>query len=136
MADPAWPTTAKIVLDFKGTIDIWADEKHMFTVFNHFIQNGLAFCPVGEERITINAYETKTPNACDAIEISISDNGPGVDENKREQIFEPFYTTRADGTGLGLAIVRQTIEEHHGAITVQNGENGGGIFTITLPLPQ
>lgn len=135
-ADPTWPTTAQVVLDFKGSIDIWADEKHMFTVFNHFILNGLAFCPAGNERIAINAYETTTENDCDAIEISFSDNGPGVDENMKEQIFEPFYTTRADGTGLGLAIVKQTIDEHHGTITVQNGEAGGGIFTITLPLPQ
>lgn len=135
-ADPAWPTTIQIVLDFKRTIDIWADEKQMFTVFSHFIQNGLAFCPVGKECITIKAHETKTEkNGCDAIEISISDNGPGVDESKKEQIFEPFFTTRADGTGLGLAIVKQTIEEHHGTIRVHNGEAGGGIFTIILPLP-
>ncbi len=44
-ADPTWPATVEIDLDFKGPIDIWADEKQMFTVFNHFIQNGLAFCP-------------------------------------------------------------------------------------------
>ena len=135
-ADPAWPNTARIILDFPGTTDIWADEKQMFTVFNHFIQNGLAFCPVGKERIVIKAHEVKTATGHDAIEISIHDNGPGVEENKREQIFEPFFTTRADGTGLGLAIVKQTIEEHHGTITVQNGAEGGGLFTIVLPLPQ
>jgi two-component system sensor histidine kinase PilS (NtrC family) len=134
-ADPAWPATAQIVFDFKKNIDIWADEKLMFTVFNHFIQNGLAFCPAGNERITIKAQEIKISDDSDAIEISVHDNGPGVDENKREQIFEPFFTTRADGTGLGLAIVKQTIEEHHGTIKVQNGEAGGGIFTITIPLP-
>ena len=109
-------TSAQILLDFKGTIDIWADEKQMFTVFNHLIQNGLAFCPAGKERIVIKAHEVKTAADQDAIEISIQDNGPGVDESKREQIFEPFFTTRADGTGLGLAIVKQTIEEHHGHI--------------------
>lgn len=135
-ADPTWPTTAQIIFDFAGTIDIWADEKQMFTVFNHLIQNGLAFCPAGKECIIINAHEVKTATSHDEIEISIHDNGPGVEENKREKIFEPFFTTRADGTGLGLAIVKQTIEEHHGTITVQNGAAGGGLFTITLPLPQ
>jgi two-component system sensor histidine kinase PilS (NtrC family) len=134
-ADPTWPSTAQVVCDFKGTTDIWADEKQMFTVFNHLIQNGLAFCPAGNELITIKAGETKIAGDSDAVEISIHDNGPGIDENKREQIFEPFFTTRADGTGLGLAIVKQTIEEHRGTITVQNGESGGGIFTLTLPLP-
>jgi two-component system sensor histidine kinase PilS (NtrC family) len=134
-ADPAWPATAQIVFDFKKNIDIWADEKLMFTVFNHFIQNGVAFCPAGNERITIKAQEIKISDDSDAIEISVHDNGPGVDETKREQIFEPFFTTRADGTGLGLAIVKQTIEEHRGTIKVQNGETGGGMFIIALPLP-
>ena len=135
-ADPTWPTTAQLVLGFKGSIDIWADEHQMFTVFNHLIQNGLAFCPVGKEQIIIKAHERKTTNDCDAIEISIADNGPGIDESKKEQIFEPFFTTRADGTGLGLAIVKQTVEEHHGTIRVLNSTAGGAIFTITLPLPQ
>jgi two-component system sensor histidine kinase PilS (NtrC family) len=134
-ADPSWPATARIVFDFKKNLDIWADEKLMFTVFNHFIQNGLAFCPPGNEHITVKAEEINISEESDAIEISFHDNGPGVAENKREQIFEPFFTTRADGTGLGLAIVKQTIEEHHGTVTVQNGEAGGGIFTITIPLP-
>ncbi|MGB3223813.1 MAG: ATP-binding protein [Desulforhopalus sp.] len=134
-ADPAWPVTAQIIFDFKKNIDVWADEKLMFTVFNHFIQNGLAFCPVENERITITAQEIKISDENDVIEISVHDNGPGVDENKREQIFEPFFTTRADGTGLGLAIVKQTIEEHHGTIKVQNGAAGGAMFTITIPLP-
>jgi two-component system sensor histidine kinase PilS (NtrC family) len=134
-ADPAWPTTARIIFDFNRTLDIWADEKQMFTVFNHFIQNGLAFCPGGNECITIKAHETKTAQNFDAILISFRDNGPGVAENQMAQVFEPFFTTRTDGTGLGLAIVKQTIEEHHGTVTVQNDASGGAIFTITIPLP-
>lgn len=134
-ADPAWPSSAQIVFKFDKTIDIWADEKQMFTVFSHIIQNGLAFCPPGKECITIESHETKTADNCDAIEISIHDNGPGVEESRREQIFEPFFTTRADGTGLGLAIVKQTIEEHHGSIAVHGHEEGGAVFTIAIPLP-
>jgi two-component system sensor histidine kinase PilS (NtrC family) len=134
-ADPEWPTTARIVRDFKKTVDVWADERQMFTVLSHIVQNGLAFCPEGKERITITAHETKDPKDMEIIEISIRDNGPGVDDNKREHIFEPFYTTRSDGTGLGLAIVKQTIEEHYGTITVDNAEKGGAVFTIALPCP-
>ena len=135
-ADPAWPSSAQILLNFKGTIDIWADEKQIFTVFNHLIQNGLAFCPVGQESIVISAQEVKTAADQEALEISIEDNGPGLTESKREQIFEPFFTTRADGTGLGLAIVRQTLEEHRGLIRVENGAAGGAVFTLQLPLPR
>ncbi len=134
-ADPSWPATAEIVFDFELTTDIWADEKQMFTVFNHFIQNGLAFCPTGREKIVIQAKEIKNPAEHAAVEISFSDNGPGIQASKKEQIFEPFYTTRADGTGLGLAIVKQTIEEHHGTVIAANSVGGGAVFTVSLPLP-
>ncbi|MBU1566997.1 MAG: PAS domain S-box protein [Proteobacteria bacterium] len=135
-ADPAWPESAQIFYDFDRTVDIWADEKEMFTVFTHLLLNGLAFCPPGKERITIQAREIKKNAHQEAIEISIQDNGPGIAESKRDQIFEPFFTTRAEGTGLGLAIVKQTIIEHQGSIDVNCGKNGGAIFTFTLPLPQ
>ncbi len=135
-ADPAWPESAFIHCDFDRTIDIWADEKEMFTAFSHLILNGLAFCPPGKELITIQAREIRNTAHQEAIEISILDNGPGVAESKKDQIFEPFFTTRPEGTGLGLAIVKQTIDEHQGSIEVSCGKNGGAIFTFTLPLPQ
>ena len=135
-ADPAWPESAQIHCDFDRTVDIWADEKEMFTVFTHLILNGLAFCPPGKERIIIQAREINDSIHQEAIEISIHDNGPGIAENIQEQIFEPFFTTRAEGTGLGLAIVKQTLTEHQGAINVGCGQDGGAIFTLTLPLPQ
>ena len=135
-ADPTWPSTSQIRLTLGRTLDLWADEKQMFTVFNHLIQNALAFCPKGEEIITITAHEIKTENSKNVMEITISDNGPGVPERDREQIFEPFFTSRTDGTGLGLAIIRQTIEVHQGTIQVGDAESGGAMFTIILPLPK
>ncbi len=135
-ADPEWPDSAQIFCDFERTLDIWADEKEMFTVFTHLIMNGLAFCPPGNEHIIVRAREIKEDTNQESIEIAINDNGPGIAEDKREQIFEPFFTTRTEGTGLGLAIVKQTITEHQGTIKVGNAQNGGAVFTITLPLPQ
>lgn len=134
-SDPAWPATARVVFDFENSIDIWGDEKQLFTVLNHLIQNSLAFCPSNDETIIIRAEETKTAADQDAIRISIIDNGPGVPEEVMEDIFEPFFTTRPDGTGLGLAIVRQTMAEHHGTVAVGSGEQGGAMFSLTLPLP-
>jgi len=135
-ADPSWPATCKISTTLDQTLDIWADEKQMFTVFIHLIQNGLAFCPKGEERITITAHEIKTEDGMEAVEIAISDNGPGVPKSHREeQIFEPFFTSRTDGTGLGLAITKQSIEVHEGTIQVSDAKTGGAVFTLTLPLP-
>jgi signal transduction histidine kinase len=107
----------------------------MFTVLNHLIQNALAFCPPGRELIEIDADEIRKSDAGDTIRITVVDNGPGIAEENKEKIFEPFFTSRADGTGLGLAIVRQIITEHDGEITVDGSLLGGARFSVYLPLP-
>ncbi len=67
------------------------------------------------------------------VEITVSDSGPGISPEKRELIFEPYYTEKGDGTGLGLAIVRQTIEQHHGTVAVRETLGGGATFLVRLP---
>jgi len=134
-ADPAWPLSANISVRFAESLDIWADRKMIFTVLNHLIQNGLAFCPPGRELVEIDADEWNDGNAAEAVLITVSDNGPGVQAENEEKIFEPFFTSRADGTGLGLAIVRQIIEEHEGEITIDRSPLGGAKFNVLLPLP-
>jgi len=65
--------------------------------------------------------------------LTISDNGPGIPPEILSTLFEPFVTKdKNNGTGLGLAIVKQYVDAHHGKITATN--NGGAVFTITLPL--
>lgn len=65
--------------------------------------------------------------------VSVADNGPGVPEEAREKIFEPFYTTRNDGHGLGLAIARQIARAQGGRLEVGDADLGGALFTLTLP---
>ncbi len=68
--------------------------------------------------------------------VTIEDNGPGMDEETRMRIFEPFYTTKpaGSGTGLGMAITYGIIQGHHGDIAVSSQEDHGTTFTISLPL--
>jgi two-component system sensor histidine kinase PilS (NtrC family) len=134
-ANPAWPTTCKVNLNFDEKLDIWADERQFFTLFSHLIHNGVIFCPPGREVIDIEAQELELEDGRGEIIIRISDNGPGIPEKLHERIFEPFFTQRADGTGLGLAIVNQTIHEHLGSIEIDRAPSGGARFTIHLPLP-
>lgn len=136
-ADPSWPATCKISLNLAENLDIWADEKQFFTVISHLIQNALAFCPRENEEIEIEAKEipTLSNQASSNILISISDNGPGVEEDLYDKIFEPFFTQRADGTGLGLAIVKQTMDGHQGRIELGKSKMGGAKFTLRLPTP-
>jgi two-component system nitrogen regulation sensor histidine kinase NtrY len=65
--------------------------------------------------------------------LEVLDNGPGVPEDERGRVFDPYYTTKAEGTGLGLAIVKKIVLEHGGEITCGESPAGGACFTIALP---
>ena len=68
-----------------------------------------------------------------AVEIAVTDSGPGVPPELRGRIFEPFFTTRPRGTGLGLAVARHIIEAHGGRLDVGERAGGGARFTLRLP---
>jgi nitrogen fixation/metabolism regulation signal transduction histidine kinase len=67
------------------------------------------------------------------VELTIYDNGSGLDEQQINTIFEPYVTTKIKGTGLGLAIVKKIIEEHGGVIWADTTYNEGAGFIIQLP---
>jgi two-component system sensor histidine kinase FlrB len=68
------------------------------------------------------------------VRISLIDNGPGIPDQVRERLFEPFVTSRANGTGLGLAVVQAVIRSHQGSIQLRETSSAGTRFEITLPL--
>jgi signal transduction histidine kinase len=65
------------------------------------------------------------------VEVSVSDSGPGIPDEVRARIFEPFITTKSQGTGLGLAITKRIVTAHHGSISV-NSFPGGTVFHVVL----
>jgi len=67
------------------------------------------------------------------IEVSISDTGPGLPQEIREKLFEPFVTTKASGLGVGLSNCRVIVEGHGGELQARDNPGGGTIFTFTLP---
>src|SRR6267142_143889 len=69
-------------------------------------------------------------------QLSVSDRGPGLPEDKLKEVFEPFFTSKAEGMGMGLSIARTIIEAHHGLIWAKNRDHGGAAFRIKLPLVQ
>ncbi len=81
-------------------------------------------------RITLDLSRT-TDNQ---VRIRVQDTGPGVPEDIRGQVFDPFFTTRGDGTGLGLAVVQSVILAHRGRISLDQGVCDGACFSIELPL--
>ncbi len=66
--------------------------------------------------------------------VEVRDNGPGIDEENWERVFDPYYTTKAEGTGLGLAIVKKVVLEHGGEVRLDRAPEGGARFSIELPL--
>jgi signal transduction histidine kinase len=68
------------------------------------------------------------------VRIEVRDTGPGIPEEARARIFDPFYTTKALGRGLGLAAVQGIIRHLGGAITVRNGVEQGATFEVLLPV--
>ena len=75
-------------------------------------------------------------NDRDGVELRLADSGPGVPEELREEIFNPFVTTKKSGVGLGLSIVSKIVDGHHGSIRVENAPEGGAVFTLFFPLEE
>jgi two-component system sensor histidine kinase PilS (NtrC family) len=65
--------------------------------------------------------------------LEVKDNGPGIPEDLRDRLFQPFVTGRAGGTGLGLAIVQRAVEAHRGMVLVESSPETGTTFTIFFP---
>ena len=67
------------------------------------------------------------------VEITFQDTGPGIPADLREQIFNPFFTTKETGVGLGLSIVSKIIDDHRGWIRVTSEPGKGACFQVFLP---
>jgi signal transduction histidine kinase len=68
-----------------------------------------------------------------AIRLQVKDNGPGIPQEIRDRLFEPFVSARQGGSGLGLAIVQRAVEAHRGLVLVDSASGAGTTFTIFLP---
>jgi PAS domain S-box-containing protein len=111
---------------------IIGDPRSLENVFTNLISNALeAMTEVGDT-LVIKAVKVQEINGFPMVEISVSDNGPGIPEDMKERIFEPFITTRKMGTGLGLAITKQIVNAHKGSLRVDSFP-GGTVFTVQLP---
>jgi len=104
------------------------DAGQLTTVLVNLFLNAL---DVAQPDDTLEARLLSNDN--DTVELSISDNGPGIPPAIMDRIFQPFATNKPHGTGLGLYLSARILEEHNGSISVRNREEGGASFTIKLP---
>ncbi len=78
----------------------------------------------------------RTARRPDGIEVAITDTGPGIDPERREKIFQVFYTTKKDGTGMGLPVVRRIVEEHYGTVSLHSEVGKGTSFVLFFPFDE
>lgn len=88
-------------------------------------------CQSGQEQGSIYV---KVQTTDDGLEISVADQGNGIDTQDLPRLFEAFYSTRPDGNGLGLAVVQRVAAAHQGSVRAENRPSGGARIVLTLPL--
>jgi two-component system, NtrC family, sensor histidine kinase HydH len=110
------------------------DESLCEQAFVNLIQN--AYDAMGSSGGTLRVTAASANGANrDGVEVRIEDTGPGIPAELREQIFNPFVTTKKTGVGLGLSIVSRIIDGHHGTIRIEGGGNDhhGACFVLFFP---
>ncbi|HEY8550395.1 MAG TPA: ATP-binding protein, partial [Vicinamibacterales bacterium] len=120
---------------------IEGDTNQLRQLFTNLISNAYEALD-GRGNITVTAQYVPADElpgsegltASPTIVVDVADDGPGVPEDLRDRIFNPFFTTKPRGSGLGLAIVRKIVDAHDGRITVSAPPNGGARFRVVLPL--
>jgi signal transduction histidine kinase len=113
-------------------LPILGDRIQLQQVILNLVVNAIdAMADMASENRTISIRTSRVEKFA---ELSVSDRGPGIPEDKLKKVFEPFFTSKAEGMGMGLSIARTIVEAHHGLISAKNRDHGGASFRIRLPL--
>lgn len=120
-------------MEHEGDTRLVCDHDRTVQVVTNLLSNAIKFSPA-ESRIRVRCWREQ-----DRVNVACADEGVGVPDFEKEQIFEPFRqssqtNTGAGGTGLGLAICRGIVGAHGGRIWADNNEGSGATFTFTVPV--
>ena len=121
----------KVEYSFSGCdAEVELDKNKMVRVIQNLLSNAVQAFDKPGGKVVVESRETENGR----VEIRVNDNGPGIPEEIRSTIFEPFVTRgKKRGTGLGMAIVKSTVETHGGTISFETEDGRGTTFIIRLP---
>lgn len=105
------------------------DESELGSIFMNLIQNSMYWLEQinAERKIVVDILEAK-----DELSVIFSDNGPGVQPEIEDKIFDPYFSTKPDGIGLGLAIIGETMEEYDSHLSLVESVLGGASFKLSF----
>jgi two-component system sensor histidine kinase PilS (NtrC family) len=119
---------ARIVVDFAANYEIRFDRSHLTQIMVNLTSNAARYASLNPGAIEIAMEEGEY----DTLELSVSDDGPGVPESAQQQLFEPFFTTERQGTGLGLYLARELAIANGAELFLDPGRISGAKFKLRL----
>jgi len=120
----------RIGIRHQGNSEGWFDQKKLERALFNLLLNACEAVELGTGEIDIKIREV--PHG---VEIQVADNGRGISESVRGQLFEPFVSFgKENGTGLGLTVVQKIIQDHGGDVRVEKTSSEGTVFKLVLPL--
>jgi two-component system sensor histidine kinase SenX3 len=118
-------------------LKVMGDARQLVTALGNLVDNAVRYGPEAG-RVVVSSNEVGSGQSA-VVEVSVTDEGPGISAPERDRIFERFYRVDAarsretGGTGLGLSIVKHVAAGHGGEVTVWSAEGTGSTFTLRLP---
>ena len=131
--DRAERNGVEIVRQYDGAGTLEGDAEQLRRVVINLVTNAmdaLEDSRIAKPRVGVSMGENL---AGTEVWVRVRDNARGIDDETRERIFDPFYTSRENGTGLGLALCRKIVDGHQGTIEVESSEGEGTEFILTFP---
>jgi signal transduction histidine kinase len=136
LAEISVPSSVIVRREFLFADEVPLDRERFRQIIVNLVDNAAqaladaGWVPADDRQRTITV---RTEAAGPHVRLSVSDNGPGIPQDRLPKIFEPLFTTKSFGVGLGLPMVRQIVEQHGGTIDVESTVDEGTAFTIWLP---
>jgi signal transduction histidine kinase len=111
--------------------DVWVDAERMEQALVNLLLNALEALPKAG-RIFISS-KASSEDGESWVHVRVADNGHGIPKEKRQYVFDPFFSQKAGGIGLGLGNVKKIVEAHGGRVLVTERKPKGVAFTLVLP---
>jgi signal transduction histidine kinase len=144
--DETFPKRTPVVLNLdlaEALPEVRCDARKLKRAIGELVENAVTFQPEGGaldvSTFALSADERAARRLSQSrayVGIEFADSGPGIESNRKDRVFLPFYTTRAKGMGLGLSIVKGIVEAHQGVVHETGVEGQGARFLVCLPVSE